>query len=130
MKTWKQEFLVMVYICSYTAFRYRGKGHLAYHMRLLHGDSFRSIFQLPSLEAGWWALRRTLKIHGGISMDAQTIQLECPRSLNLCSYDDIQVGFRSCRFKASITLRIDRGITFIIIYVYFMIFIQDIYIYL
>ena len=46
--------------------------------------------------------------------------------LTLCSYDNIQVSFRNCWFKASITLRIDRGNT----YVYFLIFIQDIYIFI
>ena len=44
MKTWKQEFLVMVYI-SITAFRY------------------------------------THTMHGGLSMDAQTVQVECNRQV-------------------------------------------------
>ena len=50
--------------------------------------------------------------------------------MGLGSYDNMQVSFRNYWFKASITLRIDRGNTFIIIYVYFIIFIQDIYIYI
>ena len=42
----------------------------------------------------------------------------------------LRYAFRSCWFKVSITLRIDKGNTFIIIiYVYFMIFIQR-YIYM
>ena len=42
----------------------------------------------------------------------------------------LRYAFRSCWFKVSITLRIDKGNTFIIIiYVYFMIVIQDIYLY-
>ena len=52
MKTWKQEFLMMVglYISILTAFGYRGKGHLAYYMRLLHSDSLALSFPL---EGGW-----------------------------------------------------------------------------
>ena len=54
------------------------------------------------------------------------------KPLVLCSYDIglTQVGYRSCCFKASIILRIERGNTVIIIYVCFMIFIQGIYTYI
>ena len=55
MKTWKQKFLVMVYIyiSLLMAFRYRGKGHLAYDMRILHGlYSLALSFQLSSIK-GW-----------------------------------------------------------------------------
>ena len=34
------------YIFVPTAFRYRGKGHLAYYMRILHDDSLALYFQL------------------------------------------------------------------------------------
>ena len=47
MKTWKQAFLVMVYI-STTAFRYRSKGHLAYKYYMtsttIHDDPSDSNF--------------------------------------------------------------------------------------
>ena len=60
-KTWKQEFLVMVYISITTAFRYRGKGHLAYYMRILHVSSLAPTnirllalsFQPPQKGLGW-----------------------------------------------------------------------------
>ena len=42
----------MVYISLTTAFRYRGNGHLAYYMRILHVAFLRSIFQLSSIK-GW-----------------------------------------------------------------------------
>ena len=57
MKTWKQEFLVMVYISITTAFRSRGKGHLAYYMRLLHGDSLALSFPLSSRTELEWAYK-------------------------------------------------------------------------
>ena len=45
MKTWKQKFLVMIYIFLLQhSDMYRGKGHLAYNMRPLHGDSSSSSF--------------------------------------------------------------------------------------
>ena len=37
---------------STTAFRYRGKDHLAYYMRILHDDSLALSFQLPPERAG------------------------------------------------------------------------------
>ena len=81
MNTWKQEFLVMVRISITAAIRYRGKGHLAYNMRILHVASSRYSLQLPS-RRGWpGPFMITLKMHGGLSMVAQTIQLECPRQL-------------------------------------------------
>ena len=57
---------------STTAFRYMGKGHLAYYTRILHGDSSGSIFQRPPLEGGWWAFKED-------PYNAQTNQLDCHR---------------------------------------------------
>ena len=51
-KTWKQEFLVMVYISLTTAFRYRGKGHLAYYMRILHDYSLALYSQFQNVAGG------------------------------------------------------------------------------
>ena len=80
MKTWKQEFLVMVYISITTAFRSRGKGHLAYYMRILHDASLGSISQLPP-EGGGLGFITTLTMHRGLSINAQTNQLECHRQV-------------------------------------------------
>ena len=113
-------------------------------MRILHDASLGSSFQLSPLEGGWWAFKENP--YNAQTMPRQTDWTATDRGLTgllievadsykpltLCSYDNIQVSLRSCWFKASITLRIDRGNTFIMIYVYFMIFIQDIctYIYI
>ena len=42
----------MVYISITTAFRSRGKGHLAYYRILLHGDSLALLSTLPPIK-GW-----------------------------------------------------------------------------
>ena len=63
IKTWKQKFLVIVYISLTAAFRYRGKGHLAYYMRILHVAFLRSIFQLSPRKGLVGFLRRTLTMH-------------------------------------------------------------------
>ena len=47
----------MVYISITTAFRYRGKGLLAYYMRILHDDSLALSFPLPPPQGGWWAFK-------------------------------------------------------------------------
>ena len=67
----------MVYI-SLLAFRSRGKGHLAYYMRLLHGDSLALFFQLPPRRS-WNGLYNNPYNAWGLSIDAQTIQLQCNR---------------------------------------------------
>ena len=47
-----------IYFSITTAFRYRGKGHLAYNLRILHGlYSLALSFPLPPLQGGWWAFK-------------------------------------------------------------------------
>ena len=46
------------YVFVPTAFRYRGKGHLAYDMIILHGlYSLALSFQLTPPQGGWWAFK-------------------------------------------------------------------------
>ena len=80
---------------STTAFRSRGKCHLAYYRRSLHVDSSDSILQLPPEKVVGVGFTITLTMQGVFSMDAQTVQLQCPsvevagrynQPLTLCSF--------------------------------------------
>ena len=62
----------------YILFRYRGKDHLAYYMRILHSDSLALSFQLSSRRS-WSGLYNNPYNAWGLSIDAQTIQLQCNR---------------------------------------------------
>ena len=63
---------------STTAFRSRGKGHLAYYRRPLHVDSSGSSLQPAPQKVAGVGFIITLTMHGVFSMDAQTVQLQCP----------------------------------------------------
>ena len=93
----------MVYISLTTAFRYRGKGHLAYYRKILH-DSLALSSQLPSRkgwagpfmitltmprQSNWNATDRGLRAY-----DRSGWSVTNNYPLILYSYNNIQASFR------------------------------------